>query len=56
MSENTAPTLAELNAHLFASMLPETHGIGETAPKAKRRAKDQAGDEPQAATATQDTE
>lgn len=26
MSENTAPTLAELNRHLFANMLPGTHG------------------------------
>lgn len=30
----TTPTLAELNRHLFAAMLPETHALG---PKAKGR-------------------
>lgn len=56
MSDNDTPSLAELNAHLFAAMLPETHGDAEAPPKAKRRARDQAGDESQAAPATRDTE
>lgn len=34
---SNTPTLHELNAHLFAAMLPDTHAIEQAAaPKAKR--------------------
>ena len=33
-----APSLTELNRHLFASLLPDTHGTAPTAKKGKKAA------------------